>query len=181
VAGVDASDLTVAGVPAASLQVLAANRYRFLLASQPATGAVGVAIDPGGIVHASNASLAFAGDAWTLVYCAEGTPVPADVTNLRWNADKVTLVWDDTAGAVSGGRYDVARGSTLEFPLDGNESASCIEAALSATSAADATIPAENESWWYLVRGNTACSPGTWGQQTANGLPTAPRVVSACP
>ena len=206
VAGVDALDLTVAGVPAASLQVLAANRYRFLLASQPATGPVNVALAQGGIVHASNASLTFAGDVWALTMscgvdgspcndgnpctfadtcfggtCVGAIPLPADVTNLGWQSNKVTLVWDDTAGLGSGGRYDVARGSTLDLPLDGNESSSCVEAALSATSAADATLPAENESWWYLVRGNTACYPGTWGQQTENGVATAQRVVNACP
>jgi hypothetical protein len=93
----------------------------------------------------------------------------------------VTLVWDDTADAGRGGTYDLARGSTLDFPLDGSDASSCIAAGLALTRAEDTAIPGEAEASWYLVRGNTTCVPGTWGRQGEQGVATLERDVAACP
>jgi hypothetical protein len=167
VSGVDPSDLTVNGAPATSVKMLALNRYVFEVAAPPA-GTANVAVGTG-IVH-QRAPLGFGGDAWTYqVPCL----APPDVTGLRFDDDRATLRWDDTAGAASGGRYDLARiagGTTL-----------CLASALAMTETSDPSVPENGGAgFWYLVRGESACGAGTWGYEGRGGTPGPERVLAVC-
>ncbi len=110
--------------------------------------------------------------------CVGAIPVPADVTNLRWGSDKVGLGWDPTAGP--DGEYDLARGDAGELPV-GAGSTTCLELGLSSTSASDPLVPNVGGWFWYLVRGGSACFPGTWGYEGDRGTPSVERFLSACP
>jgi hypothetical protein len=115
--------------------------------------------------------------------CAAGTtlPPPADVGNVRFDADTQRMTWDALPGGALPVGYDVTRGLLSQPPMGGAPGAVCVANALGAAEINDASAPAAGEGFWYLVRGRDSCSAGTWGWAAANGVPTTERLVSACP
>jgi hypothetical protein len=67
VTGVDASDLTINGVPATGITVVSPREYQFTF-STPATGSVQVVLAAGGIADLAPAPNPFAGANWTYTY-----------------------------------------------------------------------------------------------------------------
>src|SRR4030095_264087 len=67
VTGVDASDLTINGVPATGMTVVSPREYQFTF-STPAAGSVQVALAAGGITDLAPTPNAFAGANWTYTY-----------------------------------------------------------------------------------------------------------------
>jgi hypothetical protein len=77
-------------------------------------------------------------------------------------------------------RYDVARGTLGGWPV-GSGAESCLTDDTFGTSASDADVPAAGQGYWYLFRGENVCGNGGYGSQGSHGVPTAPRVSTACP
>jgi len=78
VTGVDASDLTVGGSPATTLNVVTPAQYTFGGFAATGQGTVQVTLATGGIADASNATLHFAGDTWH--YVIDTTPPVVNAT-----------------------------------------------------------------------------------------------------
>ena len=114
--------------------------------------------------------------------CVAGPPLPApaEVANLRFDPVTLRLVWDPILGGALPATYDVTRGLTSQPPIGGAPGASCMGSGMSATELDDATMPAEGESYWYLVRGHDQCGVGTWGMGF-DGSASSQRLVGACP
>ncbi len=107
------------------------------------------------------------------VRTSSGTTV-GEATTLRFDVgSKTTFRWNAAAGA---SQYDVVRGNVATLKSAGNFSGaaafSCNQAGLSAT---DTTSPTASNANYYLARGRSASSKGTWG--------TAKRdtEITACP
>ncbi len=113
-----------------------------------------------------------------------GTPggFPAEVGAGLWVSESGTtssIGWSATEGATA---FDVLRGSVLGLPVGSSPaSETCLADAVAETTASDASVPAEGEGYWYLVRGKNACGSGSWGSEGVNGVPGAPRLSTTCP
>jgi hypothetical protein len=108
---------------------------------------------------------------------------PAEVENVRFDADEETLRWDPLpAGAAA--RYDVVRGVVTELPVGSGSSESCLTpGGTLETSTSDPAVPAVWVSWWYLVRGTNFCGSGSYGNvyDPGTSLHGSPRTSTACP
>jgi N-acetylneuraminic acid mutarotase len=102
---------------------------------------------------------------------------PAAATGMMFAADKVTITWTPTPGAV---RYDVVRGRLDLFPVGpggGSPPFGGDETCYSNLTAPVVIDPLFFGYYWYLVRGENRCGIGSWGT-ASNGTP---RVTSTCP
>jgi hypothetical protein len=111
--------------------------------------------------------------------CGGGTcagavvPIP-ETAGVSVAADKATYSWSAVAGATS---YDVVRGSLGAFPVGPGAGDETCFSDLPGSSLIDETIPDPGTGFWYLSRGENACSSGSFGQRS-NG---APRLTTTCP
>ena len=106
--------------------------------------------------------------------------VPAEVTNFRFGTNKTTMTWNSAAGAGPGTVHDMVRGFESSLPV-GSGVETCLQSGLAAATTSDANSPPVGQAFWYLVRGQNACGKGTYGSQATHGVPTVPRITSACP
>ena len=96
----------------------------------------------------------------------------------RIGADAV-LEWNLAPNSTSS---DVLRGVVRGLPVgSGGAGERCLLHDTVARTLTDADRPAPGESFWYLVRGENLCGSGTYGFETRNGAPAAPRVSATCP
>ena len=102
------------------------------------------------------------------------TPPPPEALNVRVQADKTTYFWDPLPGA---SRYDVIRGALGSLPVGPGGSDEVCFGDLPTPDLVDATPPAPGTGFWYLSRGETACSIGTYGTQSN----ATPRTSTTCP
>ena len=96
--------------------------------------------------------------------CSGAPNVPGTAAGLGF-ATVTDLSWDPVAGATS---YDVVRGtlSTLrggDFTVE-----ACTAADLAPTSVYDDHAPGADDGDWFLVRGRSACGPGTYDDGSAS-------------
>ncbi len=105
--------------------------------------------------------------------------VPAEVRNVRLDADKSTVQWDSRAGqAGSATVYDLVRGTLSDLVSQGSiQGASCAASGTSATSFSDAEAPAPDVGFYYVVQARNRCGTGGWGQNSAG----AERTHAGCP
>lgn len=89
------------------------------------------------------------------------------------------LEWNLAANASSS---DVLRGGVPGLPV-GSAGAGerCLLHDTVARTLTDPDLPGAGRAFWYLVRGENLCGSGTYGFQTRNGAPAAPRVSATCP
>jgi len=106
--------------------------------------------------------------------------VPPEVTGLQLDADAQTLGWDAAPGPALGAAYDVARGSVGQLPVGGGGAEVCLASGISSTTAADPTLPADSQAFWYLVRARNVCGIGTYGNE-GRGAPPAEQMTAVCP
>ncbi|HEX4824763.1 MAG TPA: hypothetical protein VFV19_10635 [Candidatus Polarisedimenticolaceae bacterium] len=110
-----------------------------------------------------------------------GTPVaaPGEVTGVlvdKSGSDAV-ISWTVALGAT---QSDMVRGSLGALPVGpGGGDETCFND-LSGATATDASVPAADSGYFYLVRGQSACGTGTWGDQVIDGVSTA-RTSTTCP
>jgi uncharacterized repeat protein (TIGR01451 family) len=121
------------------------------------------------------------GDACTVSdHCSAGacvsTPVgrPAPIPGFGFTS-KTSLSWTADSWATE---YDVVRGNLSGLPVGpGGGDEVCLGSVVS-TSTTDAAVPALGTGYWYLVRGQNACtSAGSYGNN-GQGMQ---RVTSTCP
>jgi hypothetical protein len=116
------------------------------------------------------------GDSCTSDICVdgicEGTPVALTEANIGWT-NATTLSWD----AFQDATYDVARGFIEGLPPGSGFSESCMVSGTPSPGMTDAQIPLVGFGYWYLVRRQNACEPGTYG----NASDGTPRNVTVCP
>ena len=100
-----------------------------------------------------------------------------EVSNLVLT-DSTTLSWDAVANPDgSQVTYGVVRGVLSDLHQTGDLSgATCLADYLTGIRVTDSTLPAPGQGVYYLVRGTSLCSKGTYGTG-ANG----PRVTYSCP
>ena len=103
--------------------------------------------------------------------------VPSEVSNLNFLADRISLVWTSAAGAGPGTVHDVVRGDLGELPVGSGVSELCLASGIAPPNIEDATVPAPEEGFWYLVRGRNSCGVGNYGT-TSSG---SPRSTMVCP
>jgi hypothetical protein len=104
--------------------------------------------------------------------------VPAEVTELRFAEDKVTLLWDSAApGAGDGTVHDLVVGSTSEFPVGTGLAEMCVASGVSEATTSHSVEPASGLGTWYLVRGRNLCGSGTYGFQSDG----TERTTAVCP
>lgn len=105
---------------------------------------------------------------------------PGEVGGLAFGPGTTTLTWDSMARPAGNGTvYDAIRGSLADLVASGGSigGASCLPAPGTATSLADATNPAPEGGFYYLVQARNACATGGWG--TASSGTT--RTRANCP
>jgi hypothetical protein len=107
--------------------------------------------------------------------------VPAEVANVRFEADKTTLRWNSAAGAGPGTVHDALRGLVTQLPVGSGAAESCLASGIVNDFTSDPSAPATAAAHWYLVRGRNACGTGTYGFRTSGGVPVAERTSSDCP
>ena len=113
--------------------------------------------------------------------CAPADPTafdePGEVKGDHFMPDRETLVWDSQAStAGSGTRYDVVRGDTLNLPVRTDPSVTCLATGLVDASWVDASIPAEDRCFYYLVRAGNYCVTAGWGVEST----FFPRLTFVC-
>jgi len=136
----------------------------------------------GACLHVNNASACedgnpcTAGDHCGGGACQPGAPItaPPEVGGLAAAADKATFTW---SGALSANQYDVLRGSTAALPVGPGGGDEVCFADRVGTTIVDATIPLVGNAFWYVVRGENACGPGTYGTRSTG----TPRTTTTCP
>ena len=69
------------------------------------------------------------------------------------------------------------RGLVSELPAGGGAAETCLGSGSTANQVTDATTPALNTVFYYLVRGRNVCGTGTYGATSAG----AERLTAACP
>jgi hypothetical protein len=106
--------------------------------------------------------------------------VPAEITGVRFDADRVTLRWMSASGAGPGTVHDVLRGLVGQFPVGSGVAEICLGATPDDFTS-DASAPVAAAAYWYLVRGRNACGTGTYGFRTSGGVPAGERTSSDCP
>ena len=92
---------------------------------------------------------------------ASVSTLPVDINGFLWNADETSFTWTTT-----GDTYDVARGAIGEWPTGSGASETCHDTGLAVASSSDASVPAVDSGFWYLVRGVNACGPGSYGNNS---------------
>jgi hypothetical protein len=103
--------------------------------------------------------------------------VPAEVTDLHFAADGVTLEWDSAAPvAGSATVHDVLAGATGELPVGSGVSETCA-GTTAASSIVVPEVPSPGSGYWYLVRGRNLCGDGTYG----NASDGTARASAVCP
>lgn len=86
------------------------------------------------------------------------------------------LAWTSvSAYGGSGTRYDVLRGLLHELPVGTGGSEVCVQDDLDALEYEDTFVPAPGTGAWYLIRADSLCGDGSWGEATA-----VPRISPAC-
>jgi uncharacterized repeat protein (TIGR01451 family) len=88
-------------------------------------------------------------------------------------ADKTLLTWE----FVPGKYYDAVRGLLEQFPVGSGSAESCLGIGIYYSGLTDPQLPLPDRGFWYLVRRQNACDPGTWGH-ASDGTPRDPAV---CP
>jgi len=131
----------------------------------------------------SDGNICTTADACSAGSCG-GTPVPPtaevdDAVRIDKASGVALLSWNPAPGATVS---DIVRGSTSSLPV-GSDSVqeSCLASRLTGTRLVITADPAAGSGFWYLVRGVSACGIGPYGYQAENGVPTVPRVTTACP
>ena len=90
-----------------------------------------------------------------------------------------TLSW--TAGPGSS-TSSVLRGLVSQLPVGpGGTDELCLQNDIPGTTTTDPEDPAPGASFWYVVRSANSCGDGTYGNQSVNGAPGAPRQSTTCP
>jgi hypothetical protein len=89
-------------------------------------------------------------------------------------ADRVSYVWDATAGATI---YDVVRGSIEALPVGPGDADEVCFSDLDSAVFVDSELPPPGSGFWYLTRGQSACGTGSYG----NSSEGTPRTTTACP
>jgi len=100
--------------------------------------------------------------------CAVDDPsawaIPAEVAGDRFLDDKQTLIWTSQAtSAGTGTTYDVVRGGIGLFPVVSDPTVVCSASGLHDATLSDATEPAPEEGFYYLVRAGNSCVTAGWG------------------
>jgi hypothetical protein len=99
---------------------------------------------------------------------------PAPIPGLGFT-NKTSLSWTADPRATE---YDVVRGSISALPVGPGSGDEVCFNGIPGTSTIDATVPAPGSPFWYLVRGQNACtSPGSYGNN-GQGIQ---RLTSSCP
>ncbi len=103
---------------------------------------------------------------------------PVEVTGLLFDADAQTLTWDPAGPlAGTGTGHQLLRGLVSGLPVGSGAGETCPVTSTPASTAVDAAVPGEGESFYYLVRAKNSCGAGTYGQTSAGG----PRTSAGCP
>jgi hypothetical protein len=77
---------------------------------------------------------------------------------------------------------DVLKGLVSSLPVGpGGGDETCLANQTALLSVTDVEVPGVGVGFWYLVRGGNACGAGTYGYQSANGVPSTQRVSTTCP
>jgi len=119
------------------------------------------------------------GDPCTLDTCAgsgcqhTALGTPAEVLGVNFG-DDLTLSWGAEARA---SQYDVVRGALSALPVGPGDADEVCFPNEPGTSLQDPTLPGAPGGFWYLVRGENACTAGTWGTASSG----SPRVTTTCP
>lgn len=89
---------------------------------------------------------------------------PGEVPGLRFDS-RTAIAWDSLARETGNGTvYDLVRGDLADLRASGTIGASsCQGSATTATSRTDATSPAPDAGFYYLVQARNACGTGGWG------------------
>ena len=109
-----------------------------------------------------------------------GTALPGEAgqVELTQSGDVTTISWAAGSGSVTS---SVLRGLVSQLPVGpGGADELCVDAA-AGTSTTDSEAPGPGESFWYLVRGANVCGDGSYGTESVNGAPGAPRESTTCP
>ena len=116
------------------------------------------------------------GDSCGNAACNSGTTItaPGEIQSVTASPDKATYDWSATASAT---RYDVVRGSLASLGVGPGGGDEVCFGNLNAPSISDDTVPANDEGFWYLARGATACGAGTYGARHDG----TPRITTTCP
>jgi N-acetylneuraminic acid mutarotase len=89
--------------------------------------------------------------------------------------DKTTFSWPSNYPTTA---FDVVRGDLAALPAGPGAGDEICFGNVSSQSISDASLPAPNEGYWYLIRGrNTCADPGTYGTQSDG----TPRTTTTCP
>ncbi len=104
--------------------------------------------------------------------CAEPGFAPEETAGLRFEADRETLVWEETPLTDS---YDLARGKVGDLRAMASFAwAECLASRIATTSWTDAETPPFGRSFYYLVRGRRpTCLVASWGTPLRNDTLTA--------
>jgi hypothetical protein len=73
--------------------------------------------------------------------------------------------------------YDLTRGALNQFPVGTGAAETCRSSGVTGAWASDASVPAQGQGFWYLVRGRNACGTGSYGFRR-NGTE---RTTAVCP
>lgn len=117
------------------------------------------------------------GDACDCAPLDPSNAAPPEVADLAVDrgAGFTVVGWSGLAGSP---RYDVAGASIASLPGSGTQPAACLQDDLAATTFSDTRpVPPEGDGYYYLVRAQTDCGDGTYGDASAG--PRQP--LSACP
>lgn len=99
---------------------------------------------------------------------------PSEVSGVVFD-DKTTLSWGADAVAFT---YDAVRGDVSALPVGPGDGDEVCFNNIAGTSTTDATIPAPDAAFWYLVRGENTCAPaGSYGSDSLGN----PRTTTTCP
>jgi hypothetical protein len=76
---------------------------------------------------------------------------------------------------------DVLRGLVSALPVGpGGGDEVCLDSGVAGTSVTDAEVPADGDTFWYLVQGVNACGKGPYGDAVLDGTPSS-RSSTTCP
>jgi hypothetical protein len=105
--------------------------------------------------------------------------VTQEVTHVQVSTSAVT--WDAVTDQDAGTLYQVVRGSLAALPVGSLPGTETCLAEDASTAVVEATVPASQSGFWYLVRAKHTGGTGTYGYARQDGLPAAERVSEACP